>query len=287
MASDQAITPLLSVVVPSFNCGRFIRRAIESVVRQHVNSADYELVIVDNLSTDATVDVLEQYWSPAVRIIREQDKGQSDALNKGFGAARGEWLCWLNADDEFVPGALPRVIEALRAAGDANWMSGGMIWMDVEGTVIRCAPNMRVGPLLQLLGVANVGGPSSFFRRSLLSRAGGFATDFHFCMDTDMWYRFQRLGERCRPIGGYVWGFRIHEASKTSHVVLTSTRSPKMTAELDRMKRDYLPPSARRWSVLAPWAWRVCALLTGRDLQAFRDTQRYRGRPLAAVEDTA
>lgn len=278
--------PVLTIVVPSYNCGRFIRSALDSVVRQGTSVDDYEIVIVDNLSTDDTAEVLDGYQAANVRVIRERDQGQSDALNKGFSAAKGDWLCWLNADDEMVPGALPLVLDSLRMSNHANWLGGGMVWMDVAGNVIRCAPHMRIGYVMRAMGVANVGGPSSFFRRSLWNRAGLFSTDLHFCMDTDMWHRFQRLGEACLPIGSYVWGFRVHEASKTSHVVMTASRSPRMTAELERLRDTYLGPIARSAQPMVPLIWRASGVITGRDWRALRDTRRFAGRPLAVVAAT-
>jgi cellulose synthase/poly-beta-1,6-N-acetylglucosamine synthase-like glycosyltransferase len=278
--------PVLSIVVPSYNSGRFITRCLVSVFRELANPHDVEVIVVDNLSTDQTEETLRTFSSPNLVVIRERDNGQSDALNKGFAVAKGEWLCWLNADDEFVPGALPYVIAALRSADHVNWMSGSMVWMDVDGMIVRCAPNMPAGALLRGLGIANVGGPSSFFRDSLLQRAGEFATNLHFCMDTEMWYRFQRLGERCLPIGAYVWAFRVHEHSKTSHVVLTAKRSPEMTAELDLMTNQYMSPLSRYCSPLAPWIWRAKGILSGRDWKAFRDTRRYGGRRLEEMTAT-
>jgi glycosyltransferase involved in cell wall biosynthesis len=277
------VSPLLSIVVPSYNCGRFIGRCLKSVFREELNGSDCEVVVVDNLSTDQTSEVLEEFRCPNLVVIRDRDQGQSDALNKGFTIAKGEWLCWLNADDEFVPGALTRVIEALRLAPNANWMGGGMVWMDVNGVITRCAPQLQLDPIMRAIGVANVGGPSSFFRQSLWHRAGPFSTDLHFCMDTDMWYRFQALGESCQPIGGYVWAFRVHEASKTSHVVMTATRSPKMTAELSRLQSTHMSPLARRLAPLTPLIWRIRGALSGRDWKALRDTRRFAGKPLVAL----
>lgn len=281
--SCPAAAPVLSIVVPSFNCGRYLGRALDSVLRQEASQSDYELVVVDNMSTDDTAGVLARYCVPNITIVREQDKGQSDALNKGFKLSRGEWFCWLNADDEFVPGALPYVIDALGSSTVANWMGGGMVWIDTLSSVLRCSPHLVVNAALRKLGVAHVGGPSSFFRRKLFEQAGPFSTEYHYCMDTDMWHRFQRHGERCHPMHQYVWAFRVHEESKTSHVVMTSVRSPKMTAELNSLKKNFMSPLAGRCQALVPWLWRLQGVVTGRDWKAYRDTRRFRGRTLASL----
>jgi len=284
MSGKMAARPLLSIVVPSFNAGKYIARCISSIMVQGVESGDYEIIVVDNLSTDETKDVLANYGAQHIRVISERDKGQSDALNKGFAAASGQWLCWLNADDELIPGSLPKVISVLQDAKAAAWMGGGMVWMDREGVVIRCAPYLRSNFVLRAVGVANVGGPSSFFRRSLLDRAGPFSIHCHYCMDTDMWHRFQRLGERCRSIDAYVWAFRVHEDSKTSHVVMSDTRSPRMTAELERMTCEYMSPLAKRIQRFVPFIWRAYAISTLRDWKAFRDTRRFRGQHVSTMD---
>ncbi len=95
----------ISIVTPSFNQGIFIEEAIKSVLSQ--GYSDLEHIIVDNCSTDTTASVLARY--PHLKVICEPDQGQSDALNKGFKAATGDIVGWLNADDKYLPGCFGKV----------------------------------------------------------------------------------------------------------------------------------------------------------------------------------
>ena len=98
----------ISIVTPSFNQARYLRRTIESVLSQ---SVDLEYIIVDGCSSDGSIEILNDYRDRA-RIIVEKDKGQADAIAKGFSMASGQILAWLNSDDMYVPGALEKVIHA-------------------------------------------------------------------------------------------------------------------------------------------------------------------------------
>src|SRR5574340_1418719 len=117
--------PVITVVTPSFNQGRFIDETIRSVISQE---GDFylEYLIMDGGSTDETVDIIKKYdrlikegkWPVKCRGIEyrwvsEKDNGQADAVNKGFKIARGEILGWLNSDDTYLPGALGKALKYL------------------------------------------------------------------------------------------------------------------------------------------------------------------------------
>ena len=98
--------PNISVVIPSFNKAVFIEDAISSVIAQ--DYPKFEVIIYDNCSTDGTQEILQRY--PFIDAVVEPDKGQCDAVNKGFARAKGEIIGWLNADDYFLPGVFERVV---------------------------------------------------------------------------------------------------------------------------------------------------------------------------------
>src|SRR5690348_7251696 len=104
MSSDQ---PLVSIITPSLNQAAFIEAAIESVLAQDYPAIEH--VVVDGGSTDGTLDLLKRYGQ-RVRWISEPDAGQSDAINKGVRMTSGPLLAWLNADDQYTPGAVSRAV---------------------------------------------------------------------------------------------------------------------------------------------------------------------------------
>ena len=102
--------PLVTIVTPSYNQGRFIRATIESVLAQDYPAIEY--IIMDGGSTDETAAIASEY-NERLTFISEPDRGQSHAVNKGFRMARGEIVNWINSDDVILPGAVGHAVRAL------------------------------------------------------------------------------------------------------------------------------------------------------------------------------
>ncbi len=145
----------------------------------------------------------------------EGDSGQSDALNKGFAKAKGEWLFWLNADDVLLPGALKKVLNRINRIDRINWIAGDTVYLDEKGILkdVRTDAKWRswFGKKLSVW----TGGPSAFFSRELWERMGGFDVELKYTMDIDLWTRWAKAGMKFAELNEYVWGFRIHAGSKT------------------------------------------------------------------------
>ena len=186
--------PLFSCVVPVKGSRPYLAEALESLEAQGMGS-DLEVIIQDG-------DI-------------EPDSGQSDALNRGFAKAKGEWLFWLNADDVLLPGALKKVLDRINKIDRIDWIAGDTVYIDAAGKVrdVRCDAKWR--PWFGHHLCAWVGGPSSFFRRELWNQRGGFDAELKYVMDIDLWTRWAKAGERFAALGAYVWGFRVHDGSKT------------------------------------------------------------------------
>jgi glycosyltransferase involved in cell wall biosynthesis/SAM-dependent methyltransferase len=177
----------LSVVMPSFNHAKYIRMAIDSVLSQ--GKEGIELIVMDGGSTDHTVDLLRRY-ADRLSFVSERDRGQADAINRGFQRARGDILCWLNSDDMFVPGALGRVIRVLQESPQAEFVYGRGWNVDESGRIIDDA-GVLAFDLWRLIHQRNfIQQPSCFFRRSLLERVGPLDERLHYVMDWDLWIRF-------------------------------------------------------------------------------------------------
>ncbi len=101
--------PLVSIITPSFNHVRYIEATMQSVLAQDYPHIEY--MIVDGDSNDGTVDIIKKYESKLAWWVSEKDKGQTDAINRGFARAKGEILAWLNSDDTYEPGAVSAAVK--------------------------------------------------------------------------------------------------------------------------------------------------------------------------------
>ena len=233
--------PLFSIVIANYNFGRFLGDAIESVVAQDMGDA-VELIICDAASTDNSVEVIKKYacglppntsyeeWrsksnlqltTPHSQLITwwcsEKDGGQSAAFNKGFAHAHGRFLTWLNADDIMTKGALKAVAREIERCPDCEWFIGSSLYADENLRITRCFCAHRFSRIKAEWYRISVGGPSSFFTKRLLDRVGGVDESLHYVMDTDLWYRFYRIGGvRYRRTMHNIFVYRQHEASKMS-----------------------------------------------------------------------
>lgn len=215
----------------------------------------------------------------------EPDNGQSDAFNKGFAKARGEWLFWLNSDDMLLPGALESVkrvakseeLEAERGGVKRpEWIVGNQLLIDEDGKVLKCSVGPGWHDWLYRHAVPHVYGPSAFFRRELLDRVGGFDNELHFCMDWDLWIRFTQAGACFARIGKYLWALRQWEGSKTQRPHEAEEGSRQWAEVVGMMRKNGF--SITRGGLLRLRLWRV---LNGNYLKEWRDGLRLRGRKAA------
>ncbi len=188
-AASDAELPLVTIVTPSYNQGRFIAATIESVLSQDYPHIEY--LIVDGASTDETAAVVERY-AEHLTFISEPDRGQSDAINKGFRMARGSIVAWLNSDDIFLPGAIRAAVDALQSRPDAAAVYGEGFQIDEHGGVIsRFAPTQQFN-LWRLLNLSDyILQQTVFFRRSIFDEVGFVDEDLHYGMD---WELLMRIG---------------------------------------------------------------------------------------------
>lgn len=208
----------------------------------------------------------------------EPDKGQSDALNKGFAKAHGEWFFWLNADDVLLPGALKKVKTLIHSTtttsvyDSPNWIAGNMMYIDAGGKVIDCRWDLGWKCAFSGLPV-QVYGPSSFFRRELLETCGGFDEALRVCMDTDMWTRFREHGYWFHRLPRYVWGFRRHAGSLTK----SANRAPEELSRQAAEAKSMHDRHGLRFSKFDFLRARAIRTLDGSYLKGAFDTLRYRG----------
>lgn len=179
--------PLVSIVVPSFNQGRFIRATIDSILQQDYRPL--EIVVVDGGSKDETVDVLKSYGElPELRWTSEPDRGVADAVNKGFERARGDVIGIQSSDDWYLPGAVAAGVQALQSPERPGLVYADFNTVDAEGRQLFAS---EIGPfsLERFLSKQTwVPQPSAFFRAAVLPELHGWNADYFVC-DTEFWLR--------------------------------------------------------------------------------------------------
>ena len=242
-------TPLFSCVIPVKGDRPFLGEAIDSLKVQGLGD-NLQIIVQD-------ADV-------------EPDAGQSDALNKGFSKAKGEWLFWLNADDVILPGVLKKVLDRINRIDKINWIAGDTVYLDEKGIVkdVRTDAKWRswFGKHLSVW----TGGPSAFFRRELWEMRGGFAADLKYAMDIDLWTRWAKAGERFVGLGDYVWGFRMHDESKTG----SGRFAAEQAKELAAIDARYGVSTMGFWRNMT----RLASVLDGGWSKRKSDTARLNGR---------
>ena len=193
---DGCLWPRVTVVTPSFNQGRFIEETIRSVLLQ--GYPNLEFIIIDGGSTDRSVDIIHRYKDWLSYWVSEADKGQSDAINKGWKRSSGEIVAWINADDTYCPGAIQSVVEIFREKDNIVLVNGAGNRIDVHGKSVSSI--MRSQDINPYAMIEQSGGvpsqPSVFFRKRVLDEVGFLNTELHYAMDWEFWIR---IGLYYRP----------------------------------------------------------------------------------------
>ncbi|HRY21099.1 MAG TPA: glycosyltransferase family 2 protein, partial [Flexilinea sp.] len=132
--SEKAVFPFVSIVTPSFNQAEFLERTIQSVLSQDYPNLEY--IIIDGGSTDGSVEIIRKYENRLAYWVSEKDKGQTNAINKGFNRAKGEIFAWLNSDDIYEPGAIQAAVEALMSDPSLGFVYGDCNFIDSHDRII-------------------------------------------------------------------------------------------------------------------------------------------------------
>jgi glycosyltransferase involved in cell wall biosynthesis len=182
------MNPLVTVVTPSYNQGRFIRDTIESVLSQDYSPIEY--LVIDGGSKDGTLDVLREYGE-RIFWISEEDDGQADAVNKGWRRAQGQVLGWLNSDDVYLPGAVSKAVASLNDHPDAGAVYGEGYHIDKEGKILERYPTEPFDRN-RLWETCYICQPTVFVRRSVLEAVSFLDKRLQYCMDYDLWFRIAK-----------------------------------------------------------------------------------------------
>lgn len=206
------IKPLVSIITPSFNQAQFLEQTILSVLGQDYPQIEY--LIVDGGSTDGSLDIIQRYAPRLAWWVSEPDRGQTDAINKGFSHAQGEILAWLNSDDTYQPGAISQAVGYLQSHPEAGMVYGDANLIDAGGVIIGQFPARQTNYHRLRRGYVHIPQQAAFFRASLWKQAGPLDPSFYFAMDYDLWVRLARISE-LHYLPSLWANFRLHGGGKS------------------------------------------------------------------------
>ena len=183
-AENSSDHPLVSVVTVLFNGRPSVAGCLDSVIRQDYPSIEH--IVIDGGSNDGTLDILRQYDDRLAFWKSEPDQGVYDAWNKGLREARGEWICFLGADDEFLPGAVSAYMACAARNPEAEYLSSRISWIHPSGFERILGEPWTWARFAKFMCVAHVG---SMHRRSLFDRLGVYNTSYRIVADYELLLR--------------------------------------------------------------------------------------------------
>lgn len=204
--------PLVSVVTPTLDQGRFIGETIASVLSQDYPALEY--VVVDGGSSDETLEILRRH-SSALRSFVAPGEGQSAAINRGLRATTGEIVAWLNSDDTYLPGAVQKAVAYLLEHQTVDVVYGDCDYVDSAGQVLRPYP---VAPFdyrrLVRTAVCSIPQPAAFLRRRALD-SGFLDESLGYALDLDLWLRLGAAGHAFEYLPARLATLRLHRQAKS------------------------------------------------------------------------
>ncbi|MBB6485564.1 glycosyltransferase family A protein [Rhizobium lusitanum] len=188
--------PKVSVIIPTYNRARFIGAALESVLAQ--TFTDFELVLVDDGSTDETPEVVARYLDdPRVLYIKQNNRGRSQARNRALAVARGAYIAFLDSDDSYLPEKLAKQVAYLDSKSDVDMIYTSATCVDEAGKPLAVqAYNAReegdIYNLIAFFQPLTITLPTVMVRRAVMDRVGGFDINMERFEDTDLWRRIAK-----------------------------------------------------------------------------------------------
>ena len=204
--------PLVSIITPSFNQGRFIEETILSVLRQDYKNIEY--IIIDGGSNDNTLDILKKNNDNISYWISEKDKGQSEAIIKGLNVSKGKYITWLCSDDILEPSAVSKQVEFLESNKKIGMVYGDRTRIDAIGNIIGFSKQPKFRKFLLKIGYA-IPQETVLIRRSVYNNTDGLNENLNMAMDFDLWCKISKVS-KIGHIPSFLGRFRSHKMNKST-----------------------------------------------------------------------
>lgn len=217
-----------TIITPSLNYGRFLGDCLASVADQ--TGVTLEHLVFDGGSVDNSAEVAAAF--PDVIWSQGSDSGMSNAINKGFAQAKGEWVMWLNADDRLKPGALAKVLVALKKT-QADVVYGDWYFVDESGNFMRRVRTPRWSKWVHIHHHCFVGSTAAFYRKATVIGEGHrLREDFRYVMDGEFYARLDSIGKKFEHVSVNLADFRLHGANASQrHLAKTRDMETILAAE--------------------------------------------------------
>jgi len=221
----------ISIVMACRNAEKTVERTLRSIADQ--GYSNLEFIVVDGLSTDRTLEIVRLYNHIISQLICEKDRNVCEAINKGFKLATGDILCYLNADDCFLPGALHRIAKEFHASPEIDVITGGCKRVFADGSIVITQVPVNFEHLMPLRNVIEQ--PSTFWRASIHQRTGELDESYSLAFDWDWWNRLYISGAKFKVVDDILSVYYFSESN------LTSNAGMRAAEESYRITKSYGP----------------------------------------------
>jgi len=267
--------PKVSIVTPSYNQAKFLERTILSVLNQNYPNLEY--IIIDGGSTDGSVEIIKKYEKYLAYWVSEPDKGQSEAINKGFQRTTGEWFCWVNSDDVLFAYALEMVLGVIKKDFKADIITGNVVFIDENDFIIKCRRVPKQSWFFYKHSVGYFNAPAIFFKKELYEKVGKLDINLHYSMDVDLWHKYRLAGAKVYHIAKYLGGFRVHGASKTGPRIMGIEKlfeNPETTL----IRSQYIPKVSKTTIRLFRLMYKIYQIINFNYIRKSIDFYRWKGK---------
>jgi glycosyltransferase involved in cell wall biosynthesis len=223
--------PRVTIVTPSYNHAAYLEETIRSVLLQGYPNLEY--FVIDGGSTDGSVDIIRKYEPWLAGWVSERDAGQSNAINKGFAKATGEWMGWLNSDDCYAPYGIYNLIKTAHATR-SDFVYGSSIQFDssTHPYIKRPGPLAFNFEVIRLVDVLDQ--PTTLWKRDIFEECGPLAEDLHFAFDWEFFIKCARAHKGACSTS-IIAAYRLHDSNKTL------SGDIRRSEELMEVSMRYLP----------------------------------------------
>lgn len=236
--------PLITVVVPSFNQGQFLEKALASIFQQKL---PMEVYVMDGGSTDNSLEIIQAWQHRLAGWRSHSDDGQAAAINEGIAKGCAPYVCWLNSDDFFLPDGLSKLVEVLEKNSFTPAVYGRS-WNLVERSGQQVPVWVEPFNAQRLATRCIISQPATLIRRTAWEQVGGLDTNLYMAMDYDLWWK---LFKNCSPlqfVDVFVAINREHIKTKTN---MNRTRHYQEAIAIVRKYHGYVP---LKWWLAQPYA---------------------------------